>query len=390
MDIPSYVMGKRAGSSITEIDPTVPSHVKGITENDITNWNGKQNALTAGNNISISDNTISATDTTYNDATTSASGLMSSDDKTKLNGIASGAEVNVQSNWNETDSASDSYIQNKPTIPDIVQYSTMPTASIDNLDKIVQYIGTTVANSYTNGYFYKCVSDGGVIPVYSWENIDVQAGGGGASYTAGTNIEITSGNVINNTIDYQKNVLSTATNASIALGKLKSNATLGNLSQCVIIGENASKPDGNNTIAIGNNVGETYNNSVAIGNTSSCGSYSTSVGFHAATGRSYTVAIGSGSGAQADNAIAIGGGALAYGSNSIAIGRNCSISDSNVCAIGSNDMKINRIYIHTSNGVKDLATENFVTNYLSTITGYDNTKTQVLKNVNGTLTWVDE
>lgn len=34
------------------------------------------------------------TDTTYSDATTSASGLMSSDDKTKLNGIATGAEVN--------------------------------------------------------------------------------------------------------------------------------------------------------------------------------------------------------------------------------------------------------------------------------------------------------
>lgn len=38
--------------------------------------------------------TITATDTTYSDATTSASGLMSASDKTKLNGIATGAEVN--------------------------------------------------------------------------------------------------------------------------------------------------------------------------------------------------------------------------------------------------------------------------------------------------------
>ena len=37
---------------------------------------------------------IPAQDTTYGDATTSASGLMSSGDKTKLNGIATGAEVN--------------------------------------------------------------------------------------------------------------------------------------------------------------------------------------------------------------------------------------------------------------------------------------------------------
>jgi hypothetical protein len=38
-------------------------------------------------------------------------------EKSKLAGIASGANVNVQSNWDETDNLSDSYIQNKPTIP---------------------------------------------------------------------------------------------------------------------------------------------------------------------------------------------------------------------------------------------------------------------------------
>lgn len=48
-------------------------------------------------------------------ATTSANGLMSSTDKTKLNGVASGAEVNVQSDWNESSSSSDAYISNKPT-----------------------------------------------------------------------------------------------------------------------------------------------------------------------------------------------------------------------------------------------------------------------------------
>lgn len=37
--------------------------------------------------------------------------------KTKLEGIASGAEVNVQSDWNVTSSTSDAFIKNKPTIP---------------------------------------------------------------------------------------------------------------------------------------------------------------------------------------------------------------------------------------------------------------------------------
>lgn len=71
-----------------------------------------------GTNLSIDGNgVLSATDTTYSDATTSAAGLMSATDKTKLNGISSGAEVNVQSDWNQADNTADDYIKNKPAIP---------------------------------------------------------------------------------------------------------------------------------------------------------------------------------------------------------------------------------------------------------------------------------
>jgi Cu/Ag efflux protein CusF len=48
-------------------------------------------------------------------ATTSADGLMSSSDKTKLDGVAAGAEVNVQSDWDA--SSGDAQILNKPTVP---------------------------------------------------------------------------------------------------------------------------------------------------------------------------------------------------------------------------------------------------------------------------------
>ena len=78
----------------------------------------KQDALTAGDNISIEtingELTISATDTTYSAATTSAPGLMSAADKAKLDGISATAEVNVQSDWNQGDDAADDYIKNKP------------------------------------------------------------------------------------------------------------------------------------------------------------------------------------------------------------------------------------------------------------------------------------
>ena len=38
-------------------------------------------------------------------------------DKSKLDGIAAGAEVNIQPDWLEADSSSDAFIKNKPTIP---------------------------------------------------------------------------------------------------------------------------------------------------------------------------------------------------------------------------------------------------------------------------------
>lgn len=37
--------------------------------------------------------------------------------KTKLDGIASGAEANVQADWNESDNTKDAFIKNKPVIP---------------------------------------------------------------------------------------------------------------------------------------------------------------------------------------------------------------------------------------------------------------------------------
>lgn len=54
----------------------------------------------------------------------------------------------------------------------VAQLSTMPTAAAGNLSSIVQFVGAT--DTYTNGYFYKCVSDEQEEPTYSWTRIDVQ------------------------------------------------------------------------------------------------------------------------------------------------------------------------------------------------------------------------
>ena len=44
----------------------------------------------------------------------------------------------------------------------------------------------------------------------------------------------------------------------------------------------------------------------------------------------------------------------------------------------------------TSNSLSSYAQKTYVDNKPTTYAGYDASKTQVLKNINGTLTWVDE
>lgn len=64
--------------------------------------------------------------------------------KTKLEGIAEGAEVNVQSDWNETSTTSDAYIKNKPSIPAAAKDGIL-TIKVNGEQK-----GTFSANQSTN------------------------------------------------------------------------------------------------------------------------------------------------------------------------------------------------------------------------------------------------
>ena len=123
----------------------------------------KQDKLTAGTNITISaSNVISATgggSVTVDSALSSSStnpvqnkviksaldgkvntesgkGLSTNDftttEKNKLAGIATGAEVNVQADWDEADSSNDAYIKNKPTIPTQITVDSAISSSSTN------------------------------------------------------------------------------------------------------------------------------------------------------------------------------------------------------------------------------------------------------------------
>lgn len=71
-----------------------------------------------------------AKDATEQTATETTNGLMSAGDKAKLDGITEGAEANVQSDWSVTDTSSDAYIKNKPTIDTAT--STTSTNAVQN------------------------------------------------------------------------------------------------------------------------------------------------------------------------------------------------------------------------------------------------------------------
>lgn len=94
----------------------------------VMRWNASNTALEvatlSGAGEHASTHITGGTDVIADAVAGGASGLMSGSDKTKLDGIAAGAEVNVQSDWNATEG--DAYIANKPTIPS--EY-TLPTAT---------------------------------------------------------------------------------------------------------------------------------------------------------------------------------------------------------------------------------------------------------------------
>jgi hypothetical protein len=55
-----------------------------------------------------------------------------------------------------------------------IQVAIMPVASLDEKDKIYQYVGAT--DTYVNGHFYKCVEDDSTDPAtYSWVEIQTES-----------------------------------------------------------------------------------------------------------------------------------------------------------------------------------------------------------------------
>lgn len=85
-------------------------------------------------------------------------------EKTKLAGIEAGAQANVQSNWNETNTSDPSYIQNKPDIPDNLQNMRDVDIATPQNGQVLKF------NSTTN----------------QWENANESGGGSSTRYDIAT------------------------------------------------------------------------------------------------------------------------------------------------------------------------------------------------------------
>lgn len=210
--------------------------------------------------------------------------------------------------------------------------------------------GPAGANATINGQ--------NAINLVAGTNIDIQqegetvtinstgGSGGGATYTAGTNIEITEDNVINNTIPYNFNETSPY---SVALG-------------------DKSKAVGTDSVSIGYNaigLNSSAKSFAAIGGNSRGTSYSVSVGSRASSNTAYCVALGYYQDSPlyaGDIYIGCDNVTTGYnvGSACIAIGTAVKSKGNNTAVFGSEVAPINNMYYISSTGEKVVATTDLI------------------------------
>lgn len=116
-------------TKVTNINEVIEAAAKNITATDISITLDKRNLVT---------NVVENIELNLPASTTALAGLMLPADKIKLNGIAAGAEVNVNADWNATEG--DALILNKPTLStvatsgsynDLTNRPTIPTVDVN-------------------------------------------------------------------------------------------------------------------------------------------------------------------------------------------------------------------------------------------------------------------
>lgn len=125
-------------TKVTNVNEVIEAAAKSVTATGISITLDKRNLVT---------NAVENIELDLPASTTALAGLMLPSDKTKLNGIAAGAEVNVNADWNATEG--DALILNKPILAtvatsgsynDLTEKPTIPTVDVDK-----EYVDTQLA-----------------------------------------------------------------------------------------------------------------------------------------------------------------------------------------------------------------------------------------------------
>ena len=155
-------------TKVTNINEVIEAAAKNITATDISITLDKRNLVT---------NVVENIELNLPASTTALAGLMLPSDKTKLNGIAAGAEVNVNADWNATEG--DALILNKPILAtvatsgsynDLTEKPTIPTVDVNK-----EYVDTQLATKsdlpdYTVFDIFMNIMDSLDTPSISQEN----------------------------------------------------------------------------------------------------------------------------------------------------------------------------------------------------------------------------
>lgn len=155
-------------TKVTNINEVIEAAAKNVTATDISITLDKRNLVT---------NAVENIELNLPASTTALAGLMLPADKIKLNGIAAGAEVNVNADWNATEG--DALILNKPTLAtvatsgsynDLTEKPTIPTVDVNK-----EYVDTQLATKsdlpdYTVFDIFMNIMDSLDTPSISQEN----------------------------------------------------------------------------------------------------------------------------------------------------------------------------------------------------------------------------
>lgn len=119
------------------LDKTKVNNLNEVLENAVLNTTATGSTITLDKRNLVT-NVVENIELNLPASTTALAGLMLPSDKTKLNGIAAGAEVNVNADWNATEG--DAQILNKPTLAtvatsgsynDLTNKPTIPTVDVN-------------------------------------------------------------------------------------------------------------------------------------------------------------------------------------------------------------------------------------------------------------------